>query len=75
LQGVILKRYVRNTTTNQKSNRMKKLKDYLTKHELSDSEFARLHGFTQQSVWDWKSGRTKPNGENMVKLLKIIGDE
>jgi DNA-binding transcriptional regulator YiaG len=53
---------------------MIQLKDYLLKNNLSQSEFARLHGFSQQIVSNWINNKDYPSTKNYLKLKKIIKD-
>jgi DNA-binding transcriptional regulator YiaG len=53
---------------------MQQLKTYLTTNKLSQSEFARLNGFSQQIVSNWVNNKDSPSTKNYLKLKKIIKD-
>ena len=57
-----------------KPNIMELLKHYLTTNKLSQSEFARLNGFSQQIVSNWINNKDSPSTKNYLKLKKIIKD-
>jgi len=43
---------------------------YLTKHKITQIEFARALGVTQQAVCNWLSGARTPRPAQMLKILK-----
>lgn len=40
---------------------------------VTDGEVARATGITRSTFSDWKSGRSKPKTEKLVKIAKYFG--
>lgn len=52
----------------------KNLKAFLTKHDLNETEFARLIGVTPMAVNHWLSGRRQPS-LTIARLVKLFDIE
>jgi len=45
----------------------------LNDKEITKYEIAKKLELSHQSVYDWFSGKTLPNTENLIKLSKLLG--
>ena len=55
------------------NNFAKNLKQLRIANKLSQSEFAKKIGTTQQRVSEWECGKIEPTLSNIVKILKTLG--
>ena len=44
------------------------IKQYLSKHGLSQEQFAKQLGVTQGLIWQWLDGRTRVTAERAVEI-------
>ncbi len=54
------------------NNFSKNLKQLRTLNNLSQGEFAKKLGTTQQRVSEWECGKIEPTLSNIVKILKVL---
>lgn len=55
------------------NNFAENLKQLRIANKLSQSEFAKKIGTTQQRVSEWECGKIEPTLSNIVKILKTLG--
>ena len=55
------------------NNFAENLKQLRIANKLSQSEFAKKIGTTQQRVNEWECGKIEPTLSNIVKILKTLG--
>lgn len=54
---------------------VEEMKDYMNRHELTQSDFARLMGVCPSAVSHWFSGTRRPNTRSFVVFLRLIQEE
>lgn len=52
---------------------MKRLKTYMRKHRISQSELARRLDVKQPTVWAWINGTKMPTASNLVRIADETG--
>ncbi len=52
-----------------------KLADYLTKHEISQTAFAKLLGVSQGMVYQWLAGKRPISADQCPEIEKLTGGE
>lgn len=52
---------------------MKNLRKHLDKRKVSQSEFARLIGVSQPTVWHWLNGSKFPRPEKLLRIADHTG--
>jgi DNA-binding XRE family transcriptional regulator len=54
------------------SQLLAKLDAWCAKHEVSQSELARMLGIQRSTVTEWKSGRNGPGGKTTLAILELL---
>ena len=54
------------------SQLLAKLDAWCAKHEVSQSELARMLGIKRSTVTEWKSGRNGPGGKTTLAILELL---
>ncbi len=51
------------------------LHEYLERHEITQSEFARRLGVTQGLIWQWLNGYRRITAERVIPIEEATGGE